>query len=91
MADKWITQLVAEHRQELVLEPIRLPQFFGTLRDALLERLVELAQLLLGVPPLGDLVDQGAVRRGSILTLAVQLANTATFDRRICGLTGLWR
>ena len=66
-------------------------QRFRALGHALLERLVQLAQLLLGPAALGHFGEQGAVGHADSRLLRCSSAKTATFERRMAGFTGLWR
>ena len=67
-------------------------QSVRALGHALLERTVQLAQLLLGSAPLGHFGEQGAVGHASISRcMRCSSAKTATFERRMAGLTGLCR
>jgi hypothetical protein len=68
-----ISQLVAEHREELVLHAICLPQLFRAFRNALLECLIQLAKLFLGVAPFFHLGQQSGVRRCHIAIFSEKL------------------
>ena len=64
---------------------------FGAIQDALLERLVQFAQLLLDQASLGDFGGKRAVGVFQLALLEKQLGEDGTLERRIAGLIGFSR